>query len=205
SAPHVSESYHVGLNGSGSNSVQMMTLKTTEGDVRFPVDVQAASRVADEKRRRNAGASARFRERRKRKEMEASQTIARLEQQVKDMTEDADFYRQDRDILASIVSQFPGGREHLPRPQSPRTRRNGSGPGQTNQGHYAEVQKHSPEPIRFAYPANIRTSTNAESRTTATASEYADAPTPAQSDAGSHRPSFISTATLHGSYRTACI
>ncbi|KAH0346660.1 hypothetical protein KCU83_g7169, partial [Aureobasidium melanogenum] len=148
SAPHVSESYHVGLNGSGSNSVQMMTLKTTEGDVRFPVDVQAASRVADEKRRRNAGASARFRERRKRKEMEASQTIARLEQQVKDMTEDADFYRQDRDILASIVSQFPGGREHLPRPQSPRTRRNGSGPGQTNQGHYAEVQKHSPEPIR---------------------------------------------------------
>ncbi|KAG9956362.1 hypothetical protein KCU78_g24763, partial [Aureobasidium melanogenum] len=72
----------------------------------------------------------------------------RLEQQVKDMTEDADFYRQDRDILASIVSQFPGGREHLPRPQSPRTRRNGSGSGQTNQGHYAEVQKHSPEPIR---------------------------------------------------------
>ncbi|CAD0093515.1 unnamed protein product [Aureobasidium mustum] len=148
SAPHVSDSYHVGLSGSGSNSVQMMTLKTTEGDVRFPVDVQAASRVADEKRRRNAGASARFRERRKRKEMEASQTIARLEQQVKDMTEDADFYRQDRDVLASIVSQFPGGREHLPRPQSPRARRNGSGSAQTNQGHYAEAQRHSPEPIR---------------------------------------------------------
>ncbi|KAK6000276.1 hypothetical protein QM012_003908 [Aureobasidium pullulans] len=148
SAPHVSDSYHVGLNGSGSNSVQMMTLKTTEGDVRFPVDVQAASRVADEKRRRNAGASARFRERRKRKEMEASQTIARLEQQVKEMTEDAEFYKQDRDMLASIVSQFPGGREHLLRPQSPRARRNGSGSSQTNQGHFAEVQKHSPEPIR---------------------------------------------------------
>ncbi|KAI4721817.1 hypothetical protein E4T48_01820 [Aureobasidium sp. EXF-10727] len=148
SAPHVSDSYHATLNGGSSNSVQMMTLKTTEGDVRFPVDVQAASRVADEKRRRNAGASARFRERRKRKEMEASQTIARLEQQVKDMTEDADFYRQDRDILASIVSQFPGGREHLPRPQSPRARRNGSGSAQSNQGRYAEAQRSSPEPIR---------------------------------------------------------
>lgn len=144
SAPHVSDSYHVTLNGSASNSVQMMTLKTSEGDVRFPVDVQAASRVADEKRRRNAGASARFRERRKRKEMEASQTIAKLEQQIKEKTEEADFYRQDRDILASIISQFPGGREHLPRPQSPRTRRNGSGP----QGHYVDTLRNSPEPIR---------------------------------------------------------
>lgn len=148
SAPHVSDSYHVTLNGPGSNSVQMMTLKTTEGDVRFPVDVQAASRVADEKRRRNAGASARFRERRKRKEMEASQSISRLEQQVKEMTEEADFYRQDRDILASIISQLPGGRDHLPRPQSPRSRRNGSGSTQTNQGRYAEAQRNSPEPIR---------------------------------------------------------
>lgn len=148
SAPHVSDSYHVTLNGSASNSVQMMTLKTTEGDVRFPVDVQAASRVADEKRRRNAGASARFRERRKRKEMEASQTIAKLEQQVKERTEEADFYRQDRDILASIISQFPGGREHLPRPQSPRTRRNGSGATQPNQGHYVDAHRNSPEPIR---------------------------------------------------------
>lgn len=148
SAPHVSDSYHVTLNGSGSNSVQMMTLKTTEGDVRFPVDVQAASRVADEKRRRNAGASARFRERRKRKEMEASQTISKLEQQVKAMTEEADFYRQDRDILASIMSQLPGGREHLPRPQPPRTRRNVSGSHQANQGHYVDTQENSPEPIR---------------------------------------------------------
>ncbi|KAI5206508.1 hypothetical protein E4T39_02418 [Aureobasidium subglaciale] len=149
SGSHVSESYHVALSsGPNSNPVQMMTLKTTEGDVRFPVDVQAASRVADEKRRRNAGASARFRERRKRKEMEASQTISRLEQQVKEMTEDADFYRQDRDILASIVSQFPGGRDHLPRPRSPRARRNGSASTQSNQGRYREAQRDSPEPTR---------------------------------------------------------
>jgi hypothetical protein len=148
SAPHVSDSYHVTLNGPGSNSVQMMTLKTTEGDVRFPVDVQAASRVADEKRRRNAGASARFRERRKRKEMEASQTISKLEQQVKEMTEEADFYKQDRDILASIISQLPGGREHLPRPQLPRARRIRSGSNHAHQGHYAETQGDSPEPIR---------------------------------------------------------
>lgn len=149
SAPHVSESYHIPINsGSGQSSLQMMTIKTTEGDVRFPVDVQAASRVADEKRRRNAGASARFRERRKRKEVQATATIARLEQQVKDMTEDAEFYRQDRDMLASIMSQLPGGREHLPRPQSPRTRRNASMSHGTSQGRYVELQRSSPEPIR---------------------------------------------------------
>ncbi|THY87593.1 hypothetical protein D6C92_07984 [Aureobasidium pullulans] len=149
SAPHVSDSYHVALNsGPGQNSLQMMTLKTTEGDVRFPVEVQQASRVADEKRRRNAGASARFRERRKRKEMEASQTISRLEQQVKEMTEDADFYRHDRDMLASILSQIPGGRDHLPRPQSPRTKRNGSLPTHKSQEQYLDGQGNSPEPIR---------------------------------------------------------
>ncbi|KXL46012.1 MAG: hypothetical protein FE78DRAFT_378362 [Acidomyces sp. 'richmondensis'] len=49
----------------GQNVYQMMTLETTSGTVQLPVDVQAASRVADEKRRRNAGASARFRQRRR--------------------------------------------------------------------------------------------------------------------------------------------
>jgi hypothetical protein len=143
------DSYHVAVSsGSGQGSLQMMTLKTSEGDVRFPVDVQAASRVADEKRRRNAGASARFRERRKRKEMEASHAITRLEQQLKDVSEDAEFYRQDRDMLASILSQLPGGREHLPRPRSPRSKRNGGGSARTNQGRYVEVLRNSPEPIR---------------------------------------------------------
>lgn len=120
--------YSVPITAAGGQSTyQLMTLKTTEGDVRFPVDVQAASRVADEKRKRNAGASARFRERRKKKEVEASVTIAKLEQQIKNIAEDAEFYKRERDTFATIVHQMPGGERHFPRPQSPRMRRNASG------------------------------------------------------------------------------
>ena len=107
----------------GQNVYQMMTLETTSGTVQLPVDVQAASRVADEKRRRNAGASARFRQRRKEKEKEASTTIAKLEQQLKDLSEDADFYRRERDIFQGILSTIPGCERHLQRPPSPRLRR----------------------------------------------------------------------------------
>lgn len=107
----------------GNNAMQMMTIQTTSGSMQFPVNVQAASRVADEKRKRNAGASARFRERRKKKEMEASATIRKLEQQVKDLAEDADHYRRERDYLAKAMLQTPGGESHFPRPQSPRLRR----------------------------------------------------------------------------------
>ena len=91
----------------GQNVYQMMTLETTSGTVQVPVDVQAASRVADEKRRRNAGASARFRQRRKEKEKEAGSTISRLEQQVKELGEDADFYRRERDSCRGNFEPHP--------------------------------------------------------------------------------------------------
>ena len=107
----------------GQNVYQMMTLETTSGTVSLPVDVQAASRVADEKRRRNAGASARFRQRRKEKEKEASTTISRLEQQLKELGEDMEFYKRERDYMAGVILQVPGGDRHFPRPQSPRHRR----------------------------------------------------------------------------------
>jgi hypothetical protein len=117
---------HMGVpitSSGGQNVYQMMTLETTSGTVQLPVDVQAASRVADEKRRRNAGASARFRQRRKEKEKEASTAISRLEQQLKDLAEDVDFYKRERDYLAGVVLQVPGGDRHFPRPRSPRLRR----------------------------------------------------------------------------------
>lgn len=104
----------------GQNVYQMMTLETTSGTVQLPVDVQAASRVADEKRRRNAGASARFRQRRKEKEKEASTSISRLEQQVKEVTEDAEFYRTERANLLSLLRGVPGMEHQLQRPPSPR-------------------------------------------------------------------------------------
>lgn len=113
---------------SGQNVYQMMTLETTSGMVQLPVDVQAASKVADEKRKRNAGASARFRQRRKEKERESSTTIAKLEQRLKAAAEDADFYKRERDYLAGVLLQVPGGDRHFPRPQSPRHRRSSTIP-----------------------------------------------------------------------------
>ncbi|KAF7193389.1 hypothetical protein HII31_05264 [Pseudocercospora fuligena] len=124
----------------GQNVYQMMTLETTSGTVQLPVDVQAASRVADEKRRRNAGASARFRQRRKEKEKEASSTISRLELQVKELSEDMDFYKRERDYMAGVVLQVPGGDRHFPRPQSPRHRRSSGFIGSNRNADYMTMQ-----------------------------------------------------------------
>ncbi|KAK8213955.1 hypothetical protein IWZ01DRAFT_221046 [Phyllosticta capitalensis] len=116
-------SYGIPVGSTGQSNYQLLTLETNQGHVQIPVDVQAASKVADEKRKRNAGASARFRARRKEKEKEASTTISRLEQQVREANEDVEFYRRERDYLAQLVYQAPGGDRHFPRPPSPRLRR----------------------------------------------------------------------------------
>ncbi|KAH6620250.1 hypothetical protein C7974DRAFT_316204 [Boeremia exigua] len=109
---------------SGQSSIQIMTIKSQQGhNVQIPVDVQAASKVADEKRKRNAGASARFRARRKEKEREASMCISRLEQQVREAMDRAEFYRSERDFFRSIVYRQSGADRHYPRPQSPIVRR----------------------------------------------------------------------------------
>ncbi len=98
---------------SASNPVQIMTITTSEGSYDLEVDVLAASRAADEKRSRNAGASARFRQRRKEKENEADNRIKELEQE-------RDFYRGDRDRLRDVVFNTPGLKHHARwRPSSP--------------------------------------------------------------------------------------
>jgi hypothetical protein len=113
---------------SGQSTIQMMTIKNQQGHhVQIPVDVQAASKVADEKRKRNAGASARFRARRKEKEREASTTISRLEQQLRNAIEDAEYYKNERDYFKGVVLQQPGAEHHYAtRPTSPRLRRRNS-------------------------------------------------------------------------------
>lgn len=114
---------------SSQSSIQIMTIKSKQGhNVQIPVDVQAASKMADEKRRRNAGASARFRARRKEKEREASMSISRLEQQLRDALEDAEFYRSERDYFKSIVFQQDRPERHQARPASPRLRRPSTDP-----------------------------------------------------------------------------
>jgi len=103
-------------------SYQLMTFDTDQGPIQVPVDVQAASKMADEKRKRNAGASARFRQRRKEKEKEASQTIAKLEQQIRESNEERDFYRHERDYFRGLVYSSTVA-QVVPRQPSPRQRR----------------------------------------------------------------------------------
>ncbi|KAI9879265.1 MAG: hypothetical protein M1830_009066 [Pleopsidium flavum] len=104
-------------------SYQLMTFDTDQGPIQVPVDVQAASKMADEKRKRNAGASARFRQRRKEKEKEASQTIAKLEQQIRESNEERDFYRHERDYFRGLVYSSTVQGQVAPRQPSPRERR----------------------------------------------------------------------------------
>lgn len=92
----------------GGGSYQMMTLDTENGPIQVPVDVQAASKVADEKRKRNATASHRFRQRRKEKERETSQNIAKLEQQIREMEEEREHYRRERDYFREMATRNPG-------------------------------------------------------------------------------------------------
>lgn len=115
------ESYSPRTSSAGQNPYHpMMTLRTDEGPIQVPVDLQAASKVADEKRKRNATASHRFRQRRKEKERETSQNIAKLEHHVRELTEEREFYRLERDFFRSLAKNnnipVPLG----PRPPSPR-------------------------------------------------------------------------------------
>ena len=119
-----SQTYGPPSNGAASQGTyQLMTIDTDRGPVQFPVDVQAASKVADEKRKRNAGASARFRQRRKEKEREASQTISRLESKVRDLNDDKEFYRRERDYFRNLVYNSPVSSQVVARPPSPRQRK----------------------------------------------------------------------------------
>ena len=110
-------------NGQGQSTYQLITLDTDQGPIQVPVDVQAASKVADEKRKRNAGASARFRQRRKEKEREASQMIAKLESKVREINEEREYYRLERDYFRGLVYNSPAQAHVTPRLPSPRQRK----------------------------------------------------------------------------------
>ncbi|POS85752.1 hypothetical protein EPUL_004779 [Erysiphe pulchra] len=99
---------------SASDPIQVLTITTNQGLYTIPVDVHHASRLANEKRARNAGASARFRQRRKEKEKEANLAIEKLQSQVKDLERnldrlqtERDFYRSERDRLRDVMLRTP--------------------------------------------------------------------------------------------------
>jgi len=118
-----------------------MTLETTSGTVQSPVNVHVASRVADEKRRRNAGASARFRQRRKEKEKEASTITSTLERQIKELGEDAEFYGRERDIFVGVLQTIPGCERYLQRSPSRRSIRSSSRTRIAPEGHMAAAEQ----------------------------------------------------------------
>lgn len=162
---------------SGQSSIQLMTIKSQGGhNVQIPVDVQAASKVADEKRRRNAGASARFRARRKEKEREASMSISRLEQQLRDALEDAEFYRGERDYFKAICQQHNHAERPHVRPTSPRLTRPSVPPS-----HAPSSTRAGSEDSYADYEEEIREEERNVRRRT---SNYHPAPGPAPNDLG---------------------
>ena len=86
-----------------ASTSQMMTLETDKGPIQVPIDVQAASKVADEKRKRNATASHRFRQNRKEKERETMQKIADFEQQIREL-EERDNKQIERETLSKMIA-----------------------------------------------------------------------------------------------------
>jgi hypothetical protein len=115
---------------------RLMPISIGLEEMLIEVDVQAASKMAYEKRLRNAGASARFRERRKQKEKEASQNIQKLETQLRDLERrlrdaehDKAFYMSERDRFREFCFRNPMTREFASNaPPSPRISRQAAFP-----------------------------------------------------------------------------
>lgn len=95
----------------------------TSGGIMVPLDTQQASRLSDEKRKRNAGASARFRQRRKEREKESATAISRLETRVKELEDTNIWYRSERDHLRQICINHGLQSKIGPRSMSPRLRK----------------------------------------------------------------------------------
>lgn len=104
------------VSSAAGQKYQLMTLNTDQGPVQVSVEVQVASKVADEKRKRNATASQRFRQRKKAKERETSNNIAKLECQIHEEREVNQIYiAYFRDVARS-----KSGQAHASRPPSTR-------------------------------------------------------------------------------------
>ncbi|KAH8146100.1 uncharacterized protein LAJ45_09790 [Morchella importuna] len=128
-----------------------MSLNTAHGAIQIPIDTTAASKSADEKRKRNAGASARFRQRRKEREREMSTRISDLEQRVKKVEEERDYYRD-----LALRLQRGGGRPQQGQPQSLSPSRIGMamGPGDSGFGGFrpSEISRPSSSMRDFGSP-----------------------------------------------------
>jgi hypothetical protein len=96
------------------SSYRMMAVDIDNQTVAVPVDVQAASKMADDRRRRNAGASARFRQRRKEKERDTHSTIENLrtklrkaEEELRELQMEREYLRLQRDQYFYMLNNRP--------------------------------------------------------------------------------------------------
>ncbi|TDZ29314.1 hypothetical protein C8035_v011359 [Colletotrichum spinosum] len=116
----------------------MVRIGDNAGGLLVPVDVHQASKQADEKRQRNAGASARFRQRKKEKDQEQMANLQKLEQRNRDLEQrnrdlmqERDFYRDERNRLRDVVLRTPVS-DMANGPQSPTSSRSGGSMAETS-------------------------------------------------------------------------
>ena len=113
----------------------VLALKPQDGEeILVPVDLHGGSKIQDEKRQRNAGASARFRQRKKEREKDLAEMNTRMAEHIRelesrynellkhcnDLAADREFYRNERNRLRELVLRTPSIKEWAERaPPSP--------------------------------------------------------------------------------------
>jgi hypothetical protein len=110
----VTQQAPTGVKGTPVPESLMFVSGMGEDPIMVSIDRIGASRQADEKRLRNAGASARFRARKKDRDQQKEAAISKLEAQgrelekrIRDVEAERDRYRADRDRLRDIVYRTP--------------------------------------------------------------------------------------------------
>jgi hypothetical protein len=156
----------------GGDVQAVMAIMPGQGEeMLVPVDVYQASRVADQKRQRNAGASARFRQRKKEREQQQQEELQKLENENRELERkneelvrcyqeveaERDFYRSERNRLRDILSQTPGMKEWADRaPPSPISRTGRGGLLAADRGGGALLAQQAPPPPRHAHPSQTQ-------------------------------------------------
>ncbi|EEY16486.1 conserved hypothetical protein [Verticillium alfalfae VaMs.102] len=104
--------------GSDGQAMLRMSLGGDGGSVDVVLDNRQASRQADEKRQRNAGASARFRKRKKDQIGALESENVDLKSQMQVLMQEREWFRAERDRLRNLLLQTPLA-EHAAGPNSP--------------------------------------------------------------------------------------
>ena len=92
----------------GEVTYQMMARDVENDPIQIPVEAQATSEVANEKRKRNTNACRLFRQRRKEEQRRNSQSIAQLEQQIRQLKEEKEYFRKERDYFRETAFRNSG-------------------------------------------------------------------------------------------------